>query len=66
MTSEKKKPGFAARLYEFVNAFDTSGNDYIYDSIKDSTNKLRELEARIARLENPNSELKEVRHQQAI
>ena len=66
MTSEKKKTGFAARLYEFVNAFDTSGNDYIYDSIKDSTNKLRELEARLARLENPKSALREVRHQKAI
>jgi len=66
MTIEKKRPGIAARLYEFVNAFDTSGNDYIYNSIKGSTNKLRELEARISRLENPKSELKEVRHQQAI
>ena len=66
MTSENKKTGFATRLYEFLNRFDTSANDYIYDNIRDSTNKLRELEARIARLENPNSALREVRHQQAI
>ena len=66
MTSENRKTGFAARLYEFIGAFDTSANDYIYDNIKDSTHKLRELEARIVRLENPKSGLKGVRHQQAI
>ena len=66
MTSENRKAGFGSRLSKFISALDYSSSDFIYDNIKDSTEKLRELEARIARLENPKSELKEVRHPQAV
>jgi len=66
MTSENRKAGFGSRLSKFISALDYSASDFIHENIKDSTNKLRELEARVARLENPKAELKEVQHQQAI
>ena len=66
MTKDTSKTGFVAKLMEFIDAFDTSGSDVIYDNIERSSNKLRELDARVARLENPNAELREVRHETAI
>ena len=51
MTEQKKTTGLGTRLVNFINAFDTSPTDYLFDNIRDSRTRLQELEARIARLE---------------
>ena len=64
MSKENSNTGIGQRISRIISALDYSSSDFIYDNIEESTNKLRELEARIARLENPESDLREVHHQQ--
>jgi len=65
MTTESTKTGFKTRLVNFISAFDSSPSDYIFDGIKHSSDKLRELESRVARLESESVNLSEVPQRKA-
>jgi hypothetical protein len=65
MTTENSKPDFKTRLINFVNTFDSSPSDYLFDSAQYSRDKLQELEARIARLESTPSPVAEIQYDTA-
>jgi hypothetical protein len=66
MTIENSKTTFKTRLVNFISAFDSSPGDYLFETAQYSHNKLRELEARIARLETADTKVVEVLQKEAV
>jgi len=66
MTSTDSKTGFKTRLVNFISAFDATPGDYLFEGVQYSHNKLRELEARVARLESAPPVAADVRQREAV
>ena len=66
MTDKKETTGFGTRLVNFINAFDTSPGDYLFDSVRHSRSRLQELEARVARLEGVVPAVSEIAEREAV
>ena len=65
MSEENAKTSFGTRVANFINAFDVSPSDYVFDNIRRSREKLNEIEARVARLENAEIAVNEVTKRKA-
>ena len=66
MSNENSKASFKTRLVNIISAFDATPGDYLFEGGQDSHNKIQELEARIARLENTAPAITDVRHKEAV
>ena len=66
MTIANSNPAFGTRVKEFILALDATPGDYLFDNAEYARQKLRELEARITRLENQGIELAEVPQQSSV